>query len=701
MLISTNASLKMYELITQMRLIACESGGLGRVRAFCNAELPGAFIVAINHYVKTMCPETNLDWVGSSYYPEAAAASGESTILGDHYGIYAGNRDRWLMGPPPNAMPVGATSEPPLTGDLTDADVVAALADAVHMRFGVAPTGTSLYTSDAGIDVSADFNREEELTALLNYGQVLCGLLALAPGGDFVTKQFTFFTPFSRSLIALLAALFDEMYVVKPLTSRPANSEIYLVGKGFRGVDRALADALLDRLAVYRAAAGTTPCDWSPLLDPTLTADTDAALLRIARQLYERQQVAFLNEAADFYQQWRGRLDQLGRALSRDARRVQERWLGENTVRRIRDDQQLPTEGTKSYEQKAASVRILAKNLKSGQALDVAALKGVFPEAVIALAAGGETKEPVDVQFHLEHYLGQGGTYPATRDYLFINQEFLYDWDLKALTAGKAVALCKTLCARGILANLGVEGILTGFTSPDIRDEGVARDPHLVVHLAGLSWLKGTLEVLRGWFKHGGTALDAVLFVTCQQADYAPASTALAYWDSLGAERGVEYRGVTGLERKGNVYLARHILPAEAIADLANAAAVHLCPSLTEGWGHIVNNARAVGSVVITSDAPPMNELVDDDCGYLVATDGKRAITMGELGSARRKYYPPAIAALTVAPVDERALMRALTDALALSADERARLGAAVRRRYEDGAAAFTAALRRLVNDEP
>lgn len=337
MFISTNASLKMYELIIKMRLLACETGALRRVRAFCDAELPGAFIVAINHYVKTMCPETNLDWVGSSYYPEDAAARGDPTILGDQYGIYAGNRDHWLMGPPPNALPAG---EPPLTGDLTDANVVAALADAAHARFG---DGATLYTSDAGIDVSSDFNRQEELTALLNYGQVLCGVLSLAPGGNLVTKQYTFVTPFSRSLIALLAALFDEMYVVKPLTSRPVNSEVYLVGKGFRGIDRALAKALLDRLAAYRAAPGTTPCDWSPLLDPTLTTDVDAALLRAARQIHERQQVSFLKEAVELHQQWHGRIDQLGRALSRDARHAQDLWLGENPVRRIRDDQQLPT----------------------------------------------------------------------------------------------------------------------------------------------------------------------------------------------------------------------------------------------------------------------------------------------------------------------------------------------------------------------
>ena len=332
----TNASLKMYEIIIQMRLLACESGALTRIRTFCDAELPGAFIVAINHYVKTMCPATNFDWVGSSYFPKDAAERGDNTILGDFYGLYANNRERWLMGPSPNALPAG---EPPLTGDLTDANVVAALSDAVHARYG----GATLYTSDAGIDVSADFNRQEELTALLNYGQVICGILALAPGGHLVTKQYTFVTPFSRSIIALIAALFDEAYVVKPLTSRPANSEVYIIGKGFRGVDQALADALLDRLAAYRAAPDTTPCDWSPLLDPTMTADVDAALLRAARQLHERQQVAFLNEAAEFSRQWRGQIDKLGHFLNRDARQVQESWLANNPVRRIRDDQQLPS----------------------------------------------------------------------------------------------------------------------------------------------------------------------------------------------------------------------------------------------------------------------------------------------------------------------------------------------------------------------
>jgi len=339
MMIATNASLKMYEMLVQQGLLACSTGAMEKARVFGNAELPGAFLVAINHYVKTMCPETNMDWVASSYFPESAAESGDNTILGDHYNIYSQNRARWLMGPRPNAMP---EDEPNVSGDVTDVNVVTALADAVHARFGTPPTGATLYTADAGIDISSDYSRQEELTSLLNYGQILNGVLALAPGGNFVTKQYTFVTVFSRSLIALLATLFDEMYVVKPITSRPVNSEIYLVGKGFRGIPPPLSEALLDRLEAYqKLPEGSTPCDWSPLLGPEVFAEADAALLVAAHQIHGHQQVTFLKEASDLYAKFKGRAHQLSRILSGTAREVQEKWLSNNPMRRIRDDQQL------------------------------------------------------------------------------------------------------------------------------------------------------------------------------------------------------------------------------------------------------------------------------------------------------------------------------------------------------------------------
>ena len=186
---ATNAALKMYEMIYQLELLMTNGQCLPVVNVFCNAELPGAFVIAINHFMRTKCVSSDFDWVASSYLPAAAMQAGDKTILEDKYKIYEKNRLHWLMGPAPNALPEGET---PVTGDVTDPSVINILGNATHQRFS-ASDGANLYTSDVGIEIEkADLNKQEELTAFVNYGQVLTGLLSLAIGGTLITKQFTF-----------------------------------------------------------------------------------------------------------------------------------------------------------------------------------------------------------------------------------------------------------------------------------------------------------------------------------------------------------------------------------------------------------------------------------------------------------------------------------------------------------------------------
>ena len=329
---STNASLKMYELIKEMNLIDCNEP----IRAFCDAELPGSFIVAINHYVKTVCQNTStaanksdFDWVGSSYYPEAAAKEGDETILGDKYGFYANNRNNWLMGPKPNAMPADSVED--ITGDLTNGEVIKTLTDAVHKRFETTG-GATIATSDAGIDVSADYSSQEKSTALLNYGQIVAAILALAPGGHMVTKQYTFIRPFNRSVIALVAFLFEEAYVVKPVTSRPGNSEIYLVGKYFRGIDELLANELLNRFVVY--AQGLSPVDGAPLFDPNTYVEIDNEMLKAGKKIHDEQQVEFLKEMDDIY----NNKDYPRKELPQLSQKLQKEWLEKYPVLTIRKE---------------------------------------------------------------------------------------------------------------------------------------------------------------------------------------------------------------------------------------------------------------------------------------------------------------------------------------------------------------------------
>ena len=318
---ATNASLKMYELIIELNLIDCNKP----IRAFCDAELPGAFIVTINHFVKTMCKTQDFDWVGNSYFPEDAVSAGDLTIVDDEkYNLYKNNRNNWLMGPKPNALPANV---PDISGDLTNGSVIISLANAVHERFETT-SGATIATGDAGIDVSEDYSNQECDTSLLNYGQVIAAILTLSPGGHMVTKQYTFTNPFCRSLIALVALLFNEAYVVKPVTSRPGNSEVYLVGKEFLGIEKQLADELINRFNIYKGDK-SSPCNYAPLFKPEDYKVIDEELLNASKKIHGEQQVEFLNEMSNIYEK------QLDLDLTVISKKMQNDWIEKYPLKKI------------------------------------------------------------------------------------------------------------------------------------------------------------------------------------------------------------------------------------------------------------------------------------------------------------------------------------------------------------------------------
>jgi glycosyltransferase involved in cell wall biosynthesis len=77
------------------------------------------------------------------------------------------------------------------------------------------------------------------------------------------------------------------------------------------------------------------------------------------------------------------------------------------------------------------------------------------------------------------------------------------------------------------------------------------------------------------------------------------------------------------LPEAANIRYYSHYLEDGQLAELQNAHLFHLCTSETEGWGHYIPEALSTGAVVIATDAPPMNELVGEDRGLLVAAREK------------------------------------------------------------------------------
>jgi len=115
--------------------------------------------------------------------------------------------------------------------------------------------GVALVMADGGDSVDGEFLKQEWLMRRLAVCQCCLALQLLRRGGNFVCKLFDIFTPFVSDLCYLMHQVFDKACLCKPLTSRPANSERYLICLGLKN-DRggSLADYLLhvnDALDLY------------------------------------------------------------------------------------------------------------------------------------------------------------------------------------------------------------------------------------------------------------------------------------------------------------------------------------------------------------------------------------------------------------------------------------------------------------------
>lgn len=149
---------------------------------------------------------------------------------------------------------------------------------------------------------------------------------------------------------------------------------------------------------------------------------------------------------------------------------------------------------------------------------------------------------------------------------------------------------CKSQHAIEIFGDVHPSCHFTGFTSLSMNDPAIPRRQLGILHLAGKSTLKGTETILDLWQKHP----DWPPLTLVQAEANAPAHV------------------------PENVNLITRYLEDDEITKLYNEHPIHLCPSRSEGWGHYLVEAMSCGAAVISTDGPPMNELVRPDRGFLV-----------------------------------------------------------------------------------
>jgi cap1 methyltransferase len=104
-----------------------------------------------------------------------------------------------------------------------------------------------LVVCDGGFDVAGKEDRQEELHTRLIAAELSVAVASVARGGTVVCKLFSLHTVSMVSVLHLVGSAFERWTLVKPVSSRPTNSEQYLVAVSMR-LDEDEADHVVSRL---------------------------------------------------------------------------------------------------------------------------------------------------------------------------------------------------------------------------------------------------------------------------------------------------------------------------------------------------------------------------------------------------------------------------------------------------------------------
>ena len=163
----------------------------------------------------------------------------------------------------------------PFYGNDNSGNLYTSWADFVRMIRATATPFVDLVTADGGFDVGEtedggdDYNRQEYLSSRLILLECITGLIILKPGATMVVKLFDTFSRFMGDLLYLLSLCFERTTTFKPCSSRPANSERYLILEGKQ--DNATTIGVL---AVLNQAAQQYQSDPNDPLSTTIMLDS-------------------------------------------------------------------------------------------------------------------------------------------------------------------------------------------------------------------------------------------------------------------------------------------------------------------------------------------------------------------------------------------------------------------------------------------
>jgi Glycosyl transferases group 1 len=161
-----------------------------------------------------------------------------------------------------------------------------------------------------------------------------------------------------------------------------------------------------------------------------------------------------------------------------------------------------------------------------------------------------------------------------------------------SLLDGIDFVLCKTQHAYDIFSDITPNVKLLGFTAQDRILSSIQPNYSQFFHLAGKSgYRRGTKDILNFW----------------KDNPHLPKITVVAHGIDIS-----KYKSCSNIEVFGDY------IEDCRVKQLQNQIGIHICLSEAEGFGHFIVEAMSSRACIVTTNAPPMNELISLERGYLV-----------------------------------------------------------------------------------
>lgn len=211
-----------------------------------------------------------------------------------------------------------------------------------------------------------------------------------------------------------------------------------------------------------------------------------------------------------------------------------------------------------------------------------------------------ESGRGADLSIFLES-LNNGGHYLqyARANWLKVNPEWYYPDQFDRYLPLISLIVCKTRHAYQVWSRrVGAERCLyTGFESRDMLVDGVQKIDGFL-HVAGKSEAKGTDVIAEAW-----RTLSYPLTVVTRAHTQPEAAVTWGLVNRFGGNPAVR---------------CLHNLTDYDLAAVLSMHRFVIQPSLYEGYGHVIHEAFSAKCVVLTTDAPPMNEFAAVDRRLLI-----------------------------------------------------------------------------------